>query len=273
MSIVHRIAVMTVAVAAASATTASASQVYFQGFEDADWAPDTDPGDWQSYNASLAAALSGTNGISSADGAAHAAMGAAAGGSYTRFGGYRSEFAGGFVASIDIYLDPAAWSDGEGFDYSVAANRQNGDHLRDFIWHVGMVDGEMLVNASNNSSFDLIESRLVNGNDGQNFTVSQAGWYTFQQRFFDDGGNLAVEFSLLDDSGTGLYSVTRSNSGDDIATTVGGNRYGWFTYNDLDGLAFDNVSLTIIPLPPAALAGLAGLAGVAMMRRRLRSAD
>ena len=44
--------------------------------------------------------------------------------------------------------------------------------------------------------------------------------------------------------------------------TVGGNRYGWFDYNQFPTLAFDNASLTIVPEPTGiTLLGLgAGLA-------------
>lgn len=58
--------------------------------------------------------------------------------------------------------------------------------------------------------------------------------------------------------------------GDVLATTVGGNRYGWFTSIDIgsDPLV-DNHTLPVIPLPTAsALAGLALVATGAHRRHR-----
>ncbi|MBO6738222.1 MAG: hypothetical protein JJ916_00005, partial [Phycisphaerales bacterium] len=51
-----------------------------------------------------------------------------------------------------------------------------------------------------------------------------------------------------------------------------GNRSGWFTNIDIGGgINVDDVTLNVVPLPPAALAGLgmlAGFAGVRKLRQR-----
>ncbi len=65
--------------------------------------------------------------------------------SVTRFDGYSSTWTGEWSAEIDVYLDPN-WGTGTGFDYSVAATGANGNHLRDFIFHVGTPDIGLLVN-------------------------------------------------------------------------------------------------------------------------------
>lgn len=59
---------------------------------------------------------------------------------------------------------------------------------------------------------------------------------------------------------------------------IGSNGYGWFTFNDIDGLAIDNTGLTVgtqnpIPEPGTVglmVLGLAGLVGVRSWRRRSR---
>src|SRR5690348_5888538 len=43
-------------------------------------------------------------------------------GPFTRFDGYKTDFQGGYVAKVDVYIDPAHWGLNQGFDYSVAAN-------------------------------------------------------------------------------------------------------------------------------------------------------
>lgn len=219
--------------------------LHFEGFEDPGYVQGGD--NWNNLSgATIARAASGTAGITSSSGVAHATL-TPGNGPFTRFGGYSSNFAGGFTAQLDIYLDPAAWSNEEGFDYSVAVNNQAGNHRRDFIFHVGMVGTDFLVNASNNTNFDFSAFKLNNENSMNNYTLTDAGWYTFEQDFRDDGGVLAVDFNLYDDSDTLLYTVTRSDPSDLIATDIGGNRYGWFTYNDQNGLAIDNTNLVAVP--------------------------
>ncbi|MBD3309440.1 hypothetical protein GF339_23805 [candidate division KSB3 bacterium] len=210
--------------------------VFFQGFE-------TDTSGWEPYNGSVTQTASGTGGITSAAGGFHAVLGSPAnGGPFTRFGGYHDTWPeGGFTASLDIYLD-TGWAAGEGFDYSVAANGSDGNHQRDFIFHVtkDTSTGDLLVGGSNNSNFTPRED-LENIN---HYVVSSSGWYTFQHVFYDNGGSLAVDLNLLDSSGTVLFTETRSTAADTIPGEVGGNRYGWFTFIDVSGgIAIDNTSL------------------------------
>ncbi len=155
---------------------------------------------------------------------------------------YRADWpSGGWYASLDVYLDPA-WADGTGFDFSVAASKQDSSHLRDFIFHVGVVGSNgLLVNASNNADFYTNPFKLLNENGGNYYTVGSAGWYTFRHLFYDNAGTLAVDMQLLDSGGNLLWSVTRSNATDLIGTVVGGTRYGWFTHIDVSsGILVDN---------------------------------
>jgi len=93
---------------------------------------------------------------------------------------------------------------GQGFDYSVAATKANGDNLRDFIFHVtkDSSTGDLLVGASNNTNFDPIEN-LENGTHG---TITTSGWYTLQHVFHEVSGALAVDLNVLDENGTVVFA-------------------------------------------------------------------
>ncbi|MCC5824027.1 MAG: hypothetical protein LAT64_13160 [Phycisphaerales bacterium] len=260
-----------VMVALATVSTATASDVVFnQNFEsNTDGWFDSSNG----WHGTVTRVASGTAGINSASGSHHAIFtdqgGASTTGGFTRFDGFRSSWPGSYTASVDVYLD-TSWSAGSGFDYSVASSRTNGDHLRDFIFHVAMdMNGALRVGGSNNSNF-ATQMNLANNN---NFEVTESGWYTMQHVFRDAGdGSLAVDLVLRDAMGDILFVETRNNPADLIGTLAGGNRYGWFTHVSIGGgLHVDNVTLTIVPLPPAVFAGLGmvgAIAGVRAIRRR-----
>jgi len=173
------------------------------------------------------------------------------GGAYTVFDGYKSTWTGTWTAEIDVYLDPA-WANNQGFDYSVAASKSDGNYLQDYFWHVGQVDGVgLLVTADNNNYPGGVPNNYIlqTGNDGNHYNITTgggAGWYTLQQVFYDDGsGVLAVDFNLIDIGGTTVWTTTRSTATNLIPSVVGGNRYGWFVFINVDGgIAVDNTLLT-----------------------------
>jgi Ca2+-binding RTX toxin-like protein len=190
---------------------------------------------------------SGTGGIASPDGSSHAIFTQTDGtGPFTRFDGYRSlDDAQGFTTQITIYLNPSMPA-GEGFDYSVAANGQNGAHVQDFIFHVtsDTSTGELLIGASNNTNFDPRED-LETVNHG---TITTAGWYTFEHVFSEDlsDGTLTVTMRVRDDGGNVVFTQVLDDNNTDFATEFGGNRYGWFTNIDVSGgiLVDNSVLLT-----------------------------
>ncbi len=248
------------------ALPAQAGTVFDQGFE-------IDTSGWFTAGGygTIDRVLSGTGGIDAKSGSYYAVVnngnGAGDSAPFTRFDGYRSTWpVGGFSASADIYLDPN-WAVGSGFDYSVAANGADGAHRRDFIFHVGEVAaGTLLIGADNNTNFATrMDLASIN-----NYAVTSAGWYTFQQKFYDKGGSLAVDLNLYDALGNLLFTETRQDLSDLIPSVVGGNRYGWFTFVDVgtNGLAIDNTQLDVVPLPGAVWLLGSGLAGLAFYRRR-----
>jgi hypothetical protein len=256
-----------------------AAPVHFEGFENPAWTAGQS-GNWQNYlGGDIQRVTSGTNGITSSSGSAHAEIfnlstqtdvfgnpSLGAGSPYTQFGGYSSTFSGGFVTSLDVYLD-TSWSNGQGFDWSSAVNNQSGAHLRDFIWHVGVVNNSLLVNASSNSDINYNSWKLENENGGTNYTVGSSGWYSLQTEFYDDSGLLVVDFNLLDSTGSEIFSLTRTTS-DSISTDVGGNRYGWMVYNNIEGLAVDNTSA--VPIPGAVWLLGSGIIGLVGLRRKFK---
>lgn len=238
------------------ALTASAAPLYYQGFE-------SDTSGWLDSNSSWYGLVTqvpdGTNGINSSEGENHAIVeGDSSSAPFSRFDGYRDVWSYDWNAEIDVYLDPN-WATGEGFDYSVAASGSDGNHQRDFIFHVGIVenyggiDGKaLLVNGSNNADFYTNPYKLVNDNRGSYFIVEEAGWYTLQHHFYNDGGVLSVDLNLLDSNGEVLWTATRTNAADTIPNEVGGNRYAWFTHIDvIDGIAVDAHELYFVKPNPS----------------------
>jgi len=264
---------LSAAVFAGAASSSQAAPLYFNGFE-------IDTASWT--GASRVA--SGTGGIASADGAFHALVGV---GAFTTWGGYN--FGAGnavptafqeYLTSIDIYLDVSAgWANDTRLDFTSAINNAAGTHLRDFAFNLGFYDDldltgpgagtdRFVVSASNNTG----RANSFPKNPGRApIAIATTGWYTFQNRFYDNGGVLAVDLSILDASNA-LVSLWTLSNALDLIGGVGGNRYGWFPNNEFVSLAIDNSSLTTVDAAPVpepgtiALLGL-GLAGALVARR------
>jgi hypothetical protein len=268
-------ALLTTLALTASALTASAITLYSNGFE-------TDIAGWSTPTR----VASGTGNITSADGAFHATTAAGAG-DYTRWGGYN--FGAGGVAtafqdyttSVDIFLNlSAGWANDTRFDFNSAINNDLGTHLRDFIFNAGFYNdtdsspgsgtNRFVISASNNSQPKDAYAK----NPGRDpIAISTTGWYTFEHHFYDDGGILAVDMSIIDSSNTLVNTWTISTT--DSISATGGNRYGWFDYNQFSTLAFDNAELhtnpASVPDGGTTLVLLGGaLTGLGVLRRKIR---
>lgn len=271
--------ITSLAILGASALSASATVIYSNGFE-------SDISDWDAFGGSFNASrvASGTNGITSASGNYHAVNSAS--GSASRWGGYN--FGAGnavptafqdYTTSIDIFLNPeAGWANNTRFDFSSAINNAAGIHLRDFIFNAGFyndTDGSpgsgsnrFVISASNNSQPG---SAYAKNPARAPIAIYTTGWYTFENHFYDNAGVLAVDMSIFDSSNN-LVNTWTINTSDSISG-VGGNRYGWFAYNQFPTLAFDNAELrtNAAPTPDGGttlvLLGCA-LTGLGALRRK-----
>lgn len=190
---------------------------------------------WFSNDGTFSIVNSGTGGVSSSDGSKH---GLANGDIFTRWGGYSSVFpTGGYTTEVDVYIDMAK-ADGsvKRFDFSSASNGSDGNHQRDFIFHLGTnASGVWAANASNNAPGDPHSVGTV--------AINTTGWYTLQSYFHDVAGVLVVDMKVINSLGVVVGSWTRSDPSDTIPAEVGGNRYGWFINNPFTDLPFDNARL------------------------------
>lgn len=256
------------------------ASLYYNGFE-------TDIAGWDTFGGSLDATrvASGTNGIASASGAWHAVNSAS--GSATRWGGYNYG-AGNAVpttfqaysTSLAVYLNiDGNWANDTRFDYISAINDDGGTHLRDFAFNAGFYNDtggpgsgsdRFVISASNNAT----RSSSYPKNPGRDpFAILASGWYTFEHKFYNDGGFLKVDMSIFNASSTLEHAWTLG--GTDAIADVGGNRYGWFI-NEFSVLAFDETELRLdtgeVPEPSSlvlvALVAAAGAIGVARRRRK-----
>lgn len=228
---------------------------YFQGFENTSWLSGTFPNapstDWNEYNSKVTQVASGTDGITSKTGAGHAVINSTilpaspnnTSGAFNRLGGYSSVYGSGLIAKTDVYFDVNDASSNPttyGWDLSVAMSNQSGAHLRDFIYHVSGDNTGIYVGSDNSSSFTRQSPAYIISQPHASITAS--GWYTMEWETKNNAGNLAMDFNLRDASGAIVWTKT-INTTDNIATTVGGNRYMWFTFIAANKLAIDNSGL------------------------------
>lgn len=224
------------------AVTGFTFAAYFQSFE-------TDTFDW--VGATRVSTL--THGVPSKTGTWHAEDQNFSGNTFTRWSGYSKTFPpGGYTTTIDIYLDisppymnTGGYSNDTRFDWSSAINAPDCAHRRDFVFNAGFytdmdttgMGPRFVISASNNagrgSSFPKNSGRMP-------ITIYDEGWFTFEHRFRDQAGVLAVDLTIRDSLGMVRGTWTLSDPSDIINVTVGGNRYGWFVTNEFPFLSFDN---------------------------------
>lgn len=235
----------------ALAGTAIVYAAFFQGFE-------TDTAGWFGTTR----VPTGTHLVPSKTGAFHAEFGDTSGGStFTRWGGYSKTFpTGGYTTRVDVYLDidppygslltTTPYANDTRFDWSSAISDPNCAHRRDFVFNAGFYTDS---DATGTGPRFVISAGTVSGRansnpkNGDSFSILLEGWYTLEHRFYSipnaPGGQLFVDLTIRDAGGVPLKTWTRTDPTDIIGTTVGGNRYGWFVFNEFPFLAFDNSAL------------------------------
>jgi len=196
-------------------------------------------------------------------------------GPFTRWGGYGSTWYGGWTTQVDIYLDAAhaqANADstsgnlaaltsnptnpdvkGTRFDYTSAVNNAAGGFMRDFGFNVAT--GPDLHGNLTCTGWIATAGNNVNrsGADAYNPAfnpqcIPDSGWYTFKHTFYADGNNLKALMEIVDVDTSAVVADWIVTSGDlivgsDASHSVGCNRYGWFTNQEIWGLPIDNASI------------------------------
>lgn len=177
-------------------------------------------------------------------------------GPFTRWGGYNSTFPpGGYSTQVDIYLD-TAWAmthPDYRFDWDSSINDSSGNFLRDFVFNAGTnpagAPGGFFVNASTNATRSGAYPENPCPDPGPTSAepnpcrtpvfISASGWYSFRHTFRNQGGFLAVDFDIINQSTNVLVAHWTIQTGNAIST-VGGNRYGWFVIEEIPNLPIDN---------------------------------
>jgi hypothetical protein len=153
---------------------------------------------------------------------------------------------------LKVFLDvDGGWANNTRFDFSSAINNSAGTHNRDFIFNGGFFnDGtgpgantnRFVISASNNSQPG---SAFAKNPARSPIAISTTGWYTLEHHFYNNAGVLAVDMSIINAANILMGSWTLSDPTDLIAV-IGGNRYGWFAYNEFSTLAIDDTQLRTV---------------------------
>ena len=161
----------------------------------------------------------------------------------------------GYVTSVDVYLD-TAWAVGKPdrrFDFSSAINRSSdGSHLSDFAFNAGTDPGgtgTFIIGSSTNAfrSSTFPSNSCPSPSTAPNTcrtpaVIGLSGWYTFRHHFYDNGGFLSVDMTILDAAAAVVATWTIHTT--NTMASVGGDRYGWFANQEIFDLAVDNGTLS-----------------------------
>jgi hypothetical protein len=140
----------------------------------------------------------------------------------------------GFSTSIKIYLD-TVWANtypGQLVGWDNAVSNTSGGFLQDQTFDI----------CSQTGGFSITTAFGSGGCSVQPATITTSGWYTFNEDFTSQAGELYGAYSIHNASSTQVFSQVVDTG---LATSgVGGPRYGWFPDEDVLGLPIAQVSLT-----------------------------
>jgi len=111
----------------------------------------------------------------------------------------------GYVTDLDVYLDPA-WSGSFQGNFEFA-----GVPASTLIQYAATIfEADYLPGDIHTGPHYFVDIEAVSGQDALtvgSYSVTEPGWYTFRFRFSDSGGNVRVDFELLDQTGGRLASI------------------------------------------------------------------
>jgi hypothetical protein len=222
--------------------------------------------------------------------------------------------AGGFTTQVDIYLDdlyasqhadcgqqapcvpnsagtinPACQTnpsgidcEGSRFDWLVAYDDPSGTFVGQYVFNVA-------TGPNNSSNFACSRGWVIaastnafrSGADPYNLgkdpkCLSGSDWYTFRERFRDNGGTLAVDMDLLKPNGDVASCTDQNGLGVDCSWTLSGppiagvgcTEYGWFANEEINDLPIDNTQMDgcgkTSPTIATTLSATAGIRGDAI---------
>ena len=162
-------------------------------------------------------------------------------GPYVLYGGTGTDSvfpaSAGFASSVKIYLDTAwaAANPGQVVDWDVSLNDNTGNFLEDFVFN-------LCTSSDDGGGFYASISNNAGGCSTGPTEITTSGWYTFETQFFSIGGNIDVNYVLVDPTGGTVLNQLQQPG---IATAdAGGPNYGWFPDEDVLGLPVAQISLT-----------------------------
>ena len=145
----------------------------------------------------------------------------------------------GMVASIKLNIVSSDYATGEGFNYTVAVNGNDGEFVSERSIYVRKYEEGVKVGYIYNGSSDQINQSATSSDDAK---VLEDGWYTFKFDFHKNAQDLAkVTISVVNDQNETVFEVVdaklnKSDDSDINEDEVLGLRYGWFSWMTVDSI-------------------------------------
>lgn len=145
----------------------------------------------------------------------------------------------GTIVSIKLNIDSSDYAIGEGFNYTVAVNGNDGEFVSERSIYVRKYEEGVKVGYIYNGSSDQINQSATSSDDAK---VLEDGWYTFKFDFHKNAQDLAkVTIGVVNDQNETVFEVVdaklnKSDDSDIDEDEVLGLRYGWFSWMTVDSI-------------------------------------
>lgn len=155
----------------------------------------------------------------------------------------------GMIASIRLNIVANDYEIGEGFNYTVAVNGNDGEYVSERFIYVRKYAEGVKVGYIYNGSSDEINQWATSSEDAK---VLADGWYTFKFDFHKNSENIMkVTISVIDSNNQTVFEVVdaKLNKPDDSdvnESDVSGLRYGWFSWMTVDSIECSELTVQVI---------------------------